>query len=159
MQSAFSILKAFVVLAGVSAALPGPWSVPPEHLEILALRRATPLNPDAVTDVRCWNTEEKIIFHEENAAQLAICDGISGTTSQCGGSPKTTVGSRGTAKFTLTALNEGAKINISKVRWEECVHAARAVCPTGSLSATCRGGATVGDVAFVLENPGMENKR
>lgn len=29
MQSAFSILKAFVVLAGVSAALPGPWSVPP----------------------------------------------------------------------------------------------------------------------------------
>lgn len=29
-----------------------------EHLEILALRRATPLNPDAVTDVRCWNTEE-----------------------------------------------------------------------------------------------------
>jgi hypothetical protein len=31
---------------------------PVEHLEILALRRATPLNPDAVTDVRCWNTEE-----------------------------------------------------------------------------------------------------
>lgn len=31
---------------------------PAEHLEILALRRATPLNPDAVTDVRCWNTEE-----------------------------------------------------------------------------------------------------
>ncbi|KAL1870481.1 hypothetical protein Daus18300_005169 [Diaporthe australafricana] len=130
-----------------------------EHLEILALRRATPLNPDSVTDVRCWNSEERIIFHEENAAQLAICDGISGSTSQCGGSPAMTVGRKGSAKFTLTALHDGAKINISKVRWEECVHAARSVCPTGSLSATCRGGATSGDVAFVLENPAMEAKR
>lgn len=159
MHSTSAIIKAFVVLAGFSAAAPAPWSVPPEHLEILALRRATPLNPDSVTDVRCWNTEEKIIFHEENAAQLAICDGISGSTSQCGGSPATTVGRKGSAKFTLTALRDGAKINISKVRWEECVHAARAVCPTGSLSATCRGGATVGDVAFVLENPALETKR
>lgn len=75
MHSASTIIKAFVVLAGFSAAAPAPWSVPPgmfegkvlddkilirplEHLEILALRRATPLNPDAVTDVRCWNTEE-----------------------------------------------------------------------------------------------------
>lgn len=75
MHSASAIIKAFVVLAGFSAAAPAPWSVPPgmfrgkviddkmlirpiEHLEILALRRATPLNPDAVTDVRCWNTEE-----------------------------------------------------------------------------------------------------
>lgn len=64
-----------MVLAGVTAAAPAPWSVPPgmfgrqlvdktmliisvEHLEILALRRATPLNPDSVTDVRCWNSEE-----------------------------------------------------------------------------------------------------
>lgn len=76
MHSASAIIKAFVVLAGFSAAAPAPWSVPPgmsegklvnndkiltrstEHLEILALRRATPLNPDSVTDVRCWNTEE-----------------------------------------------------------------------------------------------------
>lgn len=75
MHSASAIIKAFVVLAGFGAAAPAPWSVPPgmfggkvvddkmlirpiEHLEILALRRATPLNPDAVTDVRCWNTEE-----------------------------------------------------------------------------------------------------
>lgn len=75
MYSTSAIIKAFVVLAGFSAAAPAPWSVPPgmfegkvvddkilirplEHLEILALRRATPLNPDAVTDVRCWNTEE-----------------------------------------------------------------------------------------------------
>lgn len=75
MRSASAIIKAFVVLAGFSAAAPAPWSVPPgtfdgqvvddkmlirpiEHLEILALRRATPLNPDAVSDVRCWNTEE-----------------------------------------------------------------------------------------------------
>lgn len=75
MRSSSAIIKACVVLAGFSAAAPAPWSVPPgmfevqlvddkmlirpvEHLEILALRRATPLNPDAVTDVRCWNTEE-----------------------------------------------------------------------------------------------------
>lgn len=76
MRSASAIVKAVVVLAGFSAATPAPWSVPPgmlererkvdykmlskstEHLEILALRRATPLNPDAVSDVRCWNTEE-----------------------------------------------------------------------------------------------------
>ena len=75
MYSVSAVLKAFVVLAGISAAAPAPWSVPPgtfgregvdekmltrmiEHLEILALRRATPLNPDAVSDVRCWNTEE-----------------------------------------------------------------------------------------------------
>lgn len=69
------ILKTFVVFASLSAARPSSWSVPPgkfewrlvdafilikplEHLEILALRRATPLNPDSVSDVRCWNTEE-----------------------------------------------------------------------------------------------------
>jgi hypothetical protein len=93
-----------------------------------------------------------IIFHEENAAQLAICGGISGSsTDHCGGSPAATVGSNGSARFVLRAVNDGATIDISKVRWEECVHAARAVCPTGSLSAMCLGGATSGDVAFSLE--------
>lgn len=93
-----------------------------------------------------------IIFHEENAAQLAICGGIAGAASRCGGSPATTVGRKGTAVFTLAAVSRGATIDISKVRWEECVHAARAVCPTGSLSAMCLGGATSGDVAFTLGN-------
>ena len=95
-----------------------------------------------------------IIFHEENAAQLAICGGISGSTSHCGGSPVTTIGQKGSARFVLSALSGGATIDISKARWESCVHAARAVCPTGSLSATCLGGATSGNVAFTLDRAG-----
>lgn len=100
------------------------------------------------------HTTRHIIFHEENAAQLAICGGISGggADQRCGGPPAaTTVGRRGSAVFSLRAVRGGATIDISKVRWEECVHAARAVCPTGSLSATCLGGATSGDVAFSLD--------
>lgn len=94
-----------------------------------------------------------IVFHEQNAAQLAICDGISGKgNTKCRGSSTMTTGVRGSAKFTLTALTPGAKINISKVRWEECVRAARFKCPTGSLSGTCLGGATSGNVGFRLES-------
>ncbi|ROV99890.1 hypothetical protein VMCG_06266 [Cytospora schulzeri] len=154
MRFGFAFLKALVVLAGASTVSAAPfsrWSVPQEHLEILALRRAVPLNPDAVSDVHCQDRQAHIIFHEENAAQLAICGGISGTTDHCGGSRATTVGRKGSARFTLRAVNAGATIDVSKVRWEECVHAARAVCPTGSLSAVCLGGATSGDVAFSLE--------
>ncbi|KAK7745499.1 hypothetical protein SLS53_002997 [Cytospora paraplurivora] len=154
MRSGDIFTKALAMLAWVivASAAPSAWSVPPEHLEILALRRAIPLNPDAVSDVHCQDRQAHIIFHEENAAQLAICGGIAGATSHCGGSPATTVGRKGTAVFNLAAVSRGATIDISKVRWEECVHAARAVCPTGSLSATCLGGATYGDVAFTLGN-------
>lgn len=94
-----------------------------------------------------------IVLHHQNTAELAICGGIEGSVQRCGGDPATTTSQLGSARFTLRAVDEGATINISKRRWEECVRAAREVCPTGSLRATCIGGATSGDVAFVLDNP------
>lgn len=97
--------------------------------------------------------DRHIVFHEQNAAQLAICDSISGAdNTKCRSSSPVTMGTRGSAKFTLRALNQGATINISKIRWEECVRAARFKCPTGSFSGTCIGGATSGNVVFTLES-------
>lgn len=95
----------------------------------------------------------KIIFHDETVAQLSICGGIPGSIDHCPGSPKETVGESGTALFTVRAEKAGASINITKERWMQCVQAARDRCPTGSLSATCVGGASAGDVSFVLKNP------
>lgn len=99
------------------------------------------------------NPPRKIVFHDENVAELAICGGIAGSITKCGGAPTSTTGESGTAKFSLSAVEQGATINISKGRWEQCVRAARAVCPTGSLNATCAGGASAGDVSFTLDNP------
>lgn len=94
-----------------------------------------------------------IVFHDQNAAQLAICDGFSGTdNTRCNAKSATTIGKRGSAQFTLTAVNGGSTISISKVRWEECVRAARDKCLTGSLSGTCLGDAHGGDVKFTLES-------
>lgn len=86
-------------------------------------------------------------------AELGICGGIAGSVQKCGGAPTSTTGTSGSAKFSLSAVERGATINISKGRWEQCVRAARAVCPTGSLKATCAGGASKGDVQFTLDNP------
>jgi hypothetical protein len=94
-----------------------------------------------------------IVFHDANVAQLAICGGIAGAITKCGGSPQSTVGASGTAVFTLKATTSGATLNVSKGRWEGCVRAARAVCPTGSFSSTCIGGASTGNIAFTLDNP------
>lgn len=94
-----------------------------------------------------------IVFHEQNAAQLAICDGISGASdSRCCSNSAETSGVRGSANFTLAALRPGAKITLTKTRWEECVHAARDKCPTGSLRGVCRQGASLGDVEFWLKS-------
>lgn len=103
-----------------------------------------------------------IVFHDQNAAQLAICDGLAGPKrTRCRTGESTTVGERGSAKFTLTAARSGAKdadagvqIRLSKTRWEECVRAARDKCPTGSLSGMCLGGELGGggDVLFTLES-------
>uniref|UniRef100_L2FEW2 Uncharacterized protein n=1 Tax=Colletotrichum fructicola (strain Nara gc5) TaxID=1213859 RepID=L2FEW2_COLFN len=57
----------------------------------------------------------------------------------------------GPARFTIKPTTAGATINISKNKWEQCVRAARDKCPTGSVRATCSGGATSGDVEFILE--------
>ncbi|CAN8098928.1 unnamed protein product [Discula destructiva] len=142
-----------LLLPGFISALPGPWSVSQEHFEVLTLRQATPLNLDAVIDVECLDPEAHIVFHEQNTAQLAICNGISGAgNTRCPGASRVTEGVRGSANFTLTAQNPTAKINLSKVRWEECVRAARSICPTGNLSGTCRRAATSGDVDFRLES-------
>lgn len=93
------------------------------------------------------------MFHDQNVAELGICGGIAGSITKCQGSPASTVGQSGSAKFSLQAATAGATINISKGRWEQCVRAARAVCPTGSLSGTCAGGASTGDVEFTLDSP------
>lgn len=95
----------------------------------------------------------KIVFHDENVAELSICGGIAGSVTKCGGAPTSTTGTSGTAQFVLSAVEKDATINISKGRWEQCVRAARAVCPTGSIKATCVGGASSGDVSFTLDTP------
>ncbi len=98
------------------------------------------------------------MFHDQNIAELAICDGISGSTTRCEGQPGRTVGESRSARFALKAEVEGATINISKAQWEQCIRAARAVCPTGSMKATCVGGASKGDVSFVLDMPGSASE-
>lgn len=98
------------------------------------------------------NTElSNIVFHDQNVAELGICGGIAGAITKCGGAPTETTGSSGTALFTLKAATAGATINVSKGRWEGCVRAARAVCPTGTFSSTCIGGASTGNVEFTLD--------
>lgn len=94
----------------------------------------------------------RIVFHDQNVAQLSICGGIAGSVTKCQGSPPSTVGHSGSAKFELSPVHAGAAVNISKDRWEQCVRAARSVCPTGSMAGTCRGGATSGDLRFSLEH-------
>ncbi|KAI5923701.1 hypothetical protein F4810DRAFT_203432 [Camillea tinctor] len=125
------------------------------HLEVLALRAAIGLNPAAVRDVTCMDHSLNIVFHDENAAELSICGGISGPAAKrCEGSPERTTARHGTAEFVLRPEIPGATINVSKTRWEQCVRAARAVCPTGSMRGTCLSGASKGDLAFVLDAPG-----
>ena len=102
-----------------------------------------------------WSPKNsRIVFHDQNVAELSICRGIAGPVTKCQGLPAETTGRSGTALFALRTAEAGAQINISKDPWEQCVRAARAVCPTGSMSGTCVGGATTGgDVAFTLTNP------
>ncbi|KKA27118.1 hypothetical protein TD95_005477, partial [Thielaviopsis punctulata] len=93
-----------------------------------------------------------IVFHDENAAEMSICDGFNGGT-KCDGTVARTGSHVLSAVFTVEALSQGATINVSRDGWEACVRAAREACPTGSLSAVCYGGATRGNIAFRLENP------
>lgn len=106
----------------------------------------TSVNPDAVTGTTCIDANVSLDTHDTNVAILSICGGIAGAIQFCGGDPSTTVGASGTSKFTLTALNadQGATINVSKGRWEGCVRAARAICPTGTFRSTCVGGTSDG---------------
>ncbi|KXX74259.1 hypothetical protein MMYC01_208776 [Madurella mycetomatis] len=125
--------------------------VPQSYYEVFNIRAQTPINPRAVTDVNCLDPKKHIISHDESAASLTICGGIAGSgKTKCGGSPAETFGRSGTALFTLRAMDEGQTINISKTRWLQCVQAAREACPTGSVSGTCIGGASRGNVGFTL---------
>ncbi|KAK4165669.1 hypothetical protein QBC43DRAFT_259255 [Cladorrhinum sp. PSN259] len=149
-------------LSSISLAAPTKWYekysvarviVPQSYYEVLKMRISTPANPKAVRDVVCLDRRAHIVSHDELAAELAICDGgIEGNVAKCRGSPKETMGRVGTAMFTLRAMDaaSGARINLTKARWEQCVAAARGACPTGSLSGICVGGATNGDVGFTL---------
>lgn len=97
------------------------------------------------------NTYSNIDEHNKNVALLQICGGIAGSIQKCQGSPTTTTGASGDAKFNLTPTASGATINISKGRWEQCIKSAEAVCTGGqAYTATCPGGASTGDVNFAL---------
>jgi hypothetical protein len=157
-----------LLLAATASAIPFPSvTVSQDHYEVLRLRASTTVDPTAVTGTTCGdatayipltppfqfstNTHpSNIVFHDQNVAELAICGGIAGAITKCGGAPTSTTGSSGTALFKLDATDAGATINVSKGRWEGCVRAAQAVCPTGEFSSTCVGGASTGDVAFSL---------
>ncbi|TVY28946.1 hypothetical protein LHYA1_G001656 [Lachnellula hyalina] len=121
-----------------------------DHFEILRIRASTTVDPSAVTGTTCTGGTATIVAHDQNVAELGICGGIAGTIVKCGGAPTSTTGSSGTALFTLKAVDAGATINVSKGRWEGCVRAAAATCPTGGFSSTCVGGASTGNVAFTL---------
>ncbi|KAF5527764.1 hypothetical protein CGCA056_v000870 [Colletotrichum aenigma] len=153
------LVHTFVLLLTATAALAAPaqhrhwprFTVPQQHFEVLGMRAQTEVNPAAVLEATCIDRNAHIVSHDANSAELAICGGISGSATTCKGNPSTTVGQSGSARFTIKPTTAGATINISKNKWEQCVRAARDKCPTGSVRATCSGGATSGDVEFILE--------
>jgi hypothetical protein len=145
-----------------------------EHYEVLHMRGTETVNPNAIFGTVCTDPTayarplplpytvslvssrlmpcSNINFHDADVALLSICGGISGTIEQCEGSPASTTGSSGDALFSLTPTDAGATINVSKGRWEGCVRAARAACPSGSsFTSTCVGGANPsGNLNFSL---------
>ncbi|KAJ0159274.1 hypothetical protein CTA2_10004 [Colletotrichum tanaceti] len=155
------LVQTLLVLLAATAALAAPagqtfklprFTVPQQHFEVLRMRSQEPVNPAAMLEATCIDRNAHIVFHDQNAAELAICGGISGDVTACRGGPATTVGQVGSARFSLRPTFAGAELIIAKTRWDQCVRAARDKCPTGSVRAVCVGGATVGDVEFTLEN-------
>lgn len=57
-------------------------------------------------------------FHTVNVALLQICGGIAGSIEKCEGAPTSTTGVSGNVQFSITPVQKGATINISKGRWE-----------------------------------------
>jgi hypothetical protein len=161
MHSLFQLLSLlFLLFTAQSACSPLWWEFSPNDrpTETLSppnrLRARSPantsVNPAAVTGTTCDDPSAALNTHDTDVALLSICGGIAGSIEFCGGNPATTVGASGTSKFTLTA-NQGATINVSKGRWEGCVRAARATCPTGTFTSTCVGGTSDGaGFKFVL---------
>lgn len=92
-----------------------------------------------------------LVFHDVNVAQLAICGSIAGTITQCEGSPTSTTGVSGTAKFAITPVIAGDTINVSKGRWEQSIKAAFAQCGQDiPFTATFKAGAAKGDINVSL---------
>ncbi|KAH6689214.1 hypothetical protein F5X68DRAFT_260749 [Plectosphaerella plurivora] len=151
-----SLFARFITFLGVVAsvmALPH-FSVQQQYLEVTRMRASAEIRPLALLETQCMNRNVHIVFHDEAVAELAICDGgIAGSVQKCRGSPTETKGVAGTARFSVKTMRKGATIEISKERWERCVRAARAVCPTGTYRAVCAGGASKGDIEFFLTQP------
>ena len=78
--------------------------------------RALELSPLKLTNFLYEN--RALDFHTVNVALLQICGGIAGTIEKCEGAPTSTTGQSGNALFTITPVEAGATINISKGRWE-----------------------------------------
>ncbi|KAM0329821.1 hypothetical protein ACHAQA_003985 [Verticillium albo-atrum] len=150
---------ALLLLCTITAVLALPknyprFTVPQQYLEVGQMRAVMEINPSALLEAQCLDRNAHIVFHDESVAELAICEGgIAGSVQNCRGKPAETKGVAGSARFSLKVMTEGATIDIAKTRWEACVRAARAVCPTGSFRAVCAGGASKGDVEFFLTNP------
>lgn len=124
-----------------------------KHHEVLQARSEMEVDHSALVKAERIDSNQQIIIHDETVAQLSICGGMPGSVDRCEGAPTETSGEAGTALFTVRALDAGASITITKEQWMRCVQAARDQCPTGSISATCVGGASTGDVSFTLERP------
>ncbi|KAH7163275.1 hypothetical protein B0J13DRAFT_33575 [Dactylonectria estremocensis] len=160
MVSTQAIPQAIIITAGVAQAMildkvPLMPRIPSmaKHHEVLRARATMEVDHGHLVKVQCLDPSQDILLHDETAAQLSICGGIPGSIDGCKGEPKATTSEVGTALFVLTVEEAGAFINISKEQWMRCMQAARDQCPTGSLSATCVGGASLGDMNFTLENP------
>ncbi|ETI28234.1 hypothetical protein G647_00683 [Cladophialophora carrionii CBS 160.54] len=162
-----SVLLPFLLLTAHSTCSPLWWDFSPDESTTAVatgtlspphrVRARSPantnINPDAVFGTTCDDPSVELVTHDTNVALLAICGSIAGSIQFCEGDPATTVGASGTSKFTLTAVNadQGATINVSKGRWEGCIRAARATCPTGTFTSTCVGGTSDGaGFTFVL---------
>lgn len=136
-----------VATALTASALP---AISASHIEPRA-PASTVVNPAAVFGTVCNDPSVALNSHDTNVAILSICGGIAGTIEFCGGNPTSTVGASGTSELTLTPVTAGATLNVSKGRWEGCMRAAQATCPTGTFTSTCVGGTSDGaGFQFVL---------
>ncbi|KAH7171168.1 hypothetical protein EDB81DRAFT_777845 [Dactylonectria macrodidyma] len=160
MVSTQNILQAILIAAGAAQGMildevPLMPRIPSmaKHHEVLRARATMEVDHSLLVKVECLDPSQEILLHDETVAQLSICGGMPGSIEVCNGAPEATTSEVGTAMFVLTTKEAGAFINISKKRWMRCMQAARDQCPTGSLSATCVGGTSFGDLKFTLENP------
>jgi len=117
-----------------------------------ALAAPLAMRTESVSNVTCTDPGTTLDFHSTNVALLQICGGISGSIEFCQGNPTTTTGTSGTSQFSITPVDSGATINISKGRWEQGIKAVAAICGADKpFTATFAGGASTGDVNVELK--------